>query len=173
MPAQISNPDDSYTIKVAMVRTQARVGQWLTDNWECLLLPAEASDPDQATTCATLQLLLHRDERTAYRMNLSSREPKLFIVCDLDDEQEDELMHPLRISASQDLAAAYMDGGEEDVFSAPMPAAVQCWIEAFMSRHGEDTSDTGKRRRRGKGEKHKGAKDAQPETTPHSQENLS
>ncbi|RRJ83965.1 DUF3305 domain-containing protein [Aestuariirhabdus litorea] len=156
MQPQPSPTDEIYPLKVAMIRSERQVGPWLTASWSCELHPADAS-PVNATTCATLQLQLHRDERAAYRMNLSSRAPKLFVMCDIDElADDDETLLPRFISASQDLAASYMDGGEEDVFSAPMPVAIQCWIEAFMARHGEDESNSGKRRLRGKGGKGKG-----------------
>ena len=104
-----------------------------------------------------LSLELFRDERPAYRFNLSSEDPRLFVVCNEDDE---EVMRPFLITASQDEAASYMDGGEEDVFSLPMPEAVQCWIESFIGRHGEPDLQARKGKRRNHGKKNK----AQPKT---------
>jgi len=66
-------------------------------------------------------------------------------------------MRPSLLTASQDEASAYMDGGEEDVFSCPMPAAVQCWIEAFIARHGEPEIMLGKSRRRQRGKQQRDA----------------
>ncbi|WP_426416351.1 DUF3305 domain-containing protein [Aestuariirhabdus sp. LZHN29] len=170
MQQQDTLDEEIYPLKVAMIKTERHVGPWLTASWACELVPADAPTPENATTCARLQLQLHRDERAAYRFNLSSRAPKLFVVCDIDDDSDDEdALHPLRVSASQDLASSYMDGGEEDVFSAPMPPAVLCWIEAFMARHGEDQSDNGKRRLRGKGGKGgKGEKGREEKSKGHS-----
>ncbi|MCW8885606.1 MAG: DUF3305 domain-containing protein [Motiliproteus sp.] len=104
-----------------------------------------------------LSLEIFRDERAAYRFNLSSDDPRLFVVCNEEDEDQ---MQPFLITASQDEAASYMDGGEEDVFSLPMPEAVQCWIESFIGRHGEPDLQARKGKRRNHGRQAKGASQA-------------
>ncbi|MEH6812230.1 MAG: DUF3305 domain-containing protein [Motiliproteus sp.] len=105
-----------------------------------------------------LSLELYRDERAAYRFNLGSADPRLFVVC---NENDDSNMEPFLITASQDEAASYMDGGEEDVFSLSMPEAIQCWIEAFIARHGEPEIQAKKGKNRNHGGKgNKGSSDS-------------
>jgi|GEM_PF-4827919 len=96
-----------------------------------------------------LALALFNDELPAYRFNISSGNARLFVVCN----EEAEFMSPFLITASQDEAASYMDGGEEDVFSISMPTAIQCWIEAFIARHGEPDMAIGKSKRRHHGKR--------------------
>lgn len=146
-----SGVTDHYPMHVIMTKQQKQVGRWLSDSWLCDVFPdhQNLTNPDCNQTAITLRL--HRDERAAYRMNLSSQNPRIFVICEIDeDDNGDSIIQPTLISASQDLASYYMDGGEEDVFSVPMPYAVQCWIEKFMNLHGEDTSNSGKRRFRDK-----------------------
>ena len=68
------------------------------------------------------------------------------MVCNEDEDAE--RMEPFLVTASQDVAASYMDGGEEDVYSISMPEAIQCWIEGFIGRHGEPELEIGKGKRR-------------------------
>lgn len=96
-----------------------------------------------------LSLELFRDERAAYRFNLSASDPRLFVIC----SEEDALMQPYLVTASQDDASSYMDGGEEDVYSIAMPEAIQCWIEGFIGRHGEPELEAGKSKRRHHGKR--------------------
>ena len=144
-------------------------GRWEVDSWS---LQSCSSDRDgvqrQSLECTEHQvadqptstdyewsgllLQLYRDERAAYRFNLSARDPRIFVVCN----EEEGLMRPFSVSASQDVASSYMDGGEEDVYSVAMPAAIQCWIEAFIARHGEPELDAGKSKRRHHGRRPKG-----------------
>ncbi len=153
---------DQYPLDIIMTRQQKQVGQWFSDSWHCEALPSGQETNNQNDQQTALTLQLHRDERAAYRMNLSSHNPRIFVICEMDEDEACETtMLPTLVTASQDLASSYMDGGEEDVFSVPMPYALQCWIEAFMGRHGEDTSNSGKRRFRDKsasGEKKQGKK---------------
>lgn len=115
---------------------------WESIQWQV----AEVShQPLQHADAVPLQLQLYRDERSAYRFNLSSQAPKLFVIC----EEREEGMIPRIISACQDEAADYMDAGQP-VLDLPMPTAIHAWIEAFMAHHGEwvDPRDA-KRRMRG------------------------
>lgn len=115
---------------------------WQSIHWQV----AEVShQPLQHPDACPMPLQLYRDERSAYRFNLSSQAPKLFVIC----EECEETMRPRIISACQDQAADYMDAGQP-VLDIPMPAAIHAWIEAFMAHHGEwvDPRDA-KRRMRG------------------------
>ncbi len=132
--------------------------------------PSGKSSPREGLTCNQevideltsdfvwqgLSLELYRDERAAYRFNLSSHDPRLFLVCN-EGEDEDSNMEPFLITASQDEAASYMDGGEEDVLSLSMPEAIHCWMEAFMARHGEPEIHAKKGKNRNHGGKGKQA----------------
>ncbi|WP_421864981.1 DUF3305 domain-containing protein [Motiliproteus sp.] len=158
---------DVWPMRVVLRKRTIERGLWEVDDWSALRclsdrqqvrdqLGFEAQPGDQPASTDYcwhgLSLELFRDERAAYRFNISSHDPRLFIVC----AEEDELMQPYLLTASQDVASSYMDGGEEDVYSIPMPEAVQCWIEGFIGRHGEPEMELGKSKRRHHGRR-KGA----------------
>lgn len=149
-----------WPMRIRMTRRQVGNGLWTCDSWSVTAIDSE-HDVTTGRSCETtmegeahhfdwrgLALELHRDERAAYRFNLASRSPRLFVHCNADDSGR---MAPALLTASQDVAACYMDGGEEDVFSFPMPVAIQCWIEAFIAHHGEPDIALGKSHRRQRG----------------------
>lgn len=94
----------------------------------------------------TLWLQLSMTERAAYRFNLSSGTPRLFVRAGFTDGPA----VPSAITASQEVAAAWMDG-EQRVLEADMPLALQMWIEAYLARHGEAPDEGGKKKRQGAG----------------------
>lgn len=125
------------------------VGRWQSEQWlwqdiflsltdaqrdlslEYLHL-VESSSPRTAQSLAVLELF--KDERTDYRFNLSSGQPKLFFALSFNDTNS--LPKPVQITASQAVAACYMDT-DYLVLSMDMPLAIQAWMEAYMTKHGE------------------------------------
>ncbi len=157
-----ASDDDLWPLRIRLTRRPVGNGLWECDSWHVSEIESdrdgaatEGVSCSEDTTSRTRHydwrarpLRLFRDERAAYRFNLESRTPRLFVQCDPDDGG---LMVPTLVTASQDVAASYMDGGDEHVFSVEMPAAIQCWIEAFIARHGEPEIFLGKGRRRQRG----------------------
>lgn len=99
---------------------------------------------DQGPHVLPLRLML--TERTAYRFNLDSQQPRLFVRCETTDTGPE----PREMTASQDVAANWMDG-DTQVFSTPMPPAIQAWLEAYLARHGERIEAGRKKKRAGAG----------------------
>ncbi len=93
-----------------------------------------------------LDLQLYMTERVAYRHNLQAAQPRLFVRC----ETRDEHVFPDAITASQEVAAGWMDG-ERLVLDAAMPLAMQVWLEAYLARHGEGEDGGRKKKRKGAG----------------------
>lgn len=122
----------------------------VVNGWESLRWKIKELRPDQTMTSGftDLTLELHKDERTAYRFNLNSKQPHLFILCQ-EDELNEELT-PVHITASQDDAASFMDG-EHQLLELPMPAAVQCWIDVYLGIHGELIDEGKKKKKKGRG----------------------
>ncbi|SFC28070.1 Protein of unknown function [Marinospirillum celere] len=127
------------------VRLEKKVGisrGWESITWEV----AEISHlPLEHPESVRLELQLFKDLRSAYRFNLSSQNPKLFVVC----QETEQGLVPHQISSCQDVAADYMDAGQP-VLDIPLPAPIHAWMEAFMAHHGEEDPRAGKRRMRGK-----------------------
>ncbi|ELE2166856.1 DUF3305 domain-containing protein [Vibrio fluvialis] len=112
-----------------LVAHEITTGMWVTTQWQLKGFQLQAKD---APFPAVLELF--RDERTDYRFNLSSQQPKLFLV--LENPEEDTQPKIIRLTASQSVAGQYMDG-DYLVLSNEMPLPVQAWMEAFIGRNGE------------------------------------
>ncbi|UQA51319.1 MULTISPECIES: DUF3305 domain-containing protein [Vibrio] len=122
--------EDSWPIGVDLVEHEISTGIWVTTQWQ--LAGFEITPTDETQDVCLLQL--HKDERTDYRFNLSSQQPKLFLIMDNVDSGEKPIIQLL--TASQTVAAQYMDG-DNLVLSNDMPLPIQAWMEAFIGRHGE------------------------------------
>lgn len=128
--AQLEKSESLWTMNCDLKSHEISTGIWSTTQWQLLGFGLQ---PDSHTG-STTTLQLHRDERTDYRFNLSSQQPKLFLVLDTEDSEEQP--HIVTLTASQSVAGQYMDG-EYLVLSNEMPLPVQAWIEAYIGRHGE------------------------------------
>lgn len=94
----------------------------------------------------TLDLQLYMTERAAYRFNLTSVTPRLFVRAGEAGAEP----RPTAITASQDVAAGWLDG-EHRVLEVDMPLAVQAWLEAYLAHHGEAPAEGRKKKRKGAG----------------------
>ena len=115
--------------------TSSKQGRWLSQSWqvtELTLYQDETTAVPSRYFCQR-SLNLCRAERSDYRFNLSSQSPHLFFVCEEGPESQ---LKPLLITASQIVAAGYMDG-DYQVLHIAMPLAVQAWLEAYLGREGE------------------------------------
>lgn len=122
--------EESWPIGIDLTAHEINTGIWVTTQWQ--LTGFEINPTEEKNDVCLLQL--HKDERTDYRFNLSSQQPKLFLVMDNVDSDDKPTIQLL--TASQTVAAQYMDG-DNLVLSNDMPLAVQAWMEAFIGRHGE------------------------------------
>nr|WP_297456888.1 DUF3305 domain-containing protein [uncultured Halomonas sp.] len=93
-----------------------------------------------------LGLQLYMTERAAYRHNIGAGSPRLFVRC----EERDDVVFPDALTASQEVAAGWMDG-ERLVLDVAMPLAIQAWLEAYLVRHGEGDDGARKKKRKGAG----------------------
>ncbi|EGA68915.1 hypothetical protein VISI1226_20964 [Vibrio sinaloensis DSM 21326] len=129
-----------WSIECDLVSHEISTGIWVTTQWQ---LAGFNLSPDKVNERVTA-LQLHRDERTDYRFNLSSQQPKLFLI--LDNVEEDSQPNIVSLTASQSVAGQYMDG-DYLVLSNDMPLPVQAWMEAFIGRHGELLEQRRKKRK--------------------------
>lgn len=133
---------DRWPLTVKLSSETIESGGWESQRWQVSeLLPATEENPQP------LSLELHPDERTAYRFNLNSTLPHLFILC--DEDEVDGNLTPVHITASQDDAASFMDG-EHHLLETPMPPAIQCWIDTYLGIKGE-LIDCGRKKKKGRG----------------------
>lgn len=139
-PLQIEKSEQLWSIGCNLIAHEISTGLWTTTQWQLsgFDLQPESDHP------RLVALQLHRDERTDYRFNLSSKQPKLFLVLDtMESEDEPNLVV---LTASQSVAGQYMDG-DYLVLSNDMPLAVQAWMEAYIGRHGELLEQRRKKRK--------------------------
>lgn len=136
---------DRWPMQVALQHESFMARGWETERWSIKELVPHTTLSEGYTH---IELALHKDERTAYRFNLNSASPHLFVLC--NEDETNNLLTAIHITASQDEAASFMDG-EHPVLETPMPAAVQCWIDSYLGIHGELIDEGKKKKKKGKG----------------------
>lgn len=88
---------------------------------------------------ATLTMELHRKETEAYRANLSSARPAIFVMlAETDDEDAEHEVMATLVTASPYEAQDYLDSGETIVEGVAMPDGVIAFVQAFIDRHHVD-----------------------------------
>lgn len=98
---------------------------------------------------ATLTLELHRKETLAYRENLSSGTPSVYVVLRaIDGAPADRSMAPFRVTASPYEAQDYLDAGEDIIERVAMPPGLVAWVQAFIDRHHVDETFRKRQRQR-------------------------
>ncbi|KJY76930.1 DUF3305 domain-containing protein [Vibrio nigripulchritudo] len=129
--------EDLWMVECVLDSKNVGTGRWVTQQWEWQNINLKPENHSELT----MPLELHRDERTDYRFNLNSVQPKLFLALENLDQ-----VRPVALTASQAVAGSYMDG-DYLVLSIDMPLPVQAWMEAFIGRHGELLEQRRKKRR--------------------------
>jgi len=132
--------DNQRPLSVTLTEEPKKVGRFSIRQWRL----GQLSPGEQGPNVVWLQLTM--TERAAYRFNLRSDTPQLFVRAGFSGD----VPAPEAISASQEVAAGWMDG-EQQVFEAPMPMAIQVWIEGYLARHGEAPVEGRKKKRKGAG----------------------
>lgn len=129
-PMSSEKDENHWPLDCQLTAHEISTGLWVSTQWQ---LTGFGLHPDpQSRFTASLELF--RDERTDYRFNLSSTQPKLFLVLDTMDDEHNPVI--VKLTASQSVAGQFMDG-DYLVLSTNMPLPVQAWMEAFIGRHGE------------------------------------
>jgi len=125
--------------------------RWQSERWEPVAVETVegelfASAPPPVPLDAARQrwrfaghaIELHRSEGEGYFLNMTSPEPKVFVMWRLrEDGTEDRTLPPITpelVTVSYNEAARLMDGGER-VDAVPMPAAILEWMTPFVAEH--------------------------------------
>lgn len=129
-------------IRLAVIMERRTIAsEWAACQWEAVGVIPDL-EPDAAPRRiyadgrreqwlhAGLSLELFRDEAEFYYANITSPEPRVFVLW----RQEDELARPALVTVSYGLAARMMDAGEQ-VDGVPMPAEILAWVMEFVRRH--------------------------------------
>lgn len=154
----IAQPQISIPLGIVLERRKSKHpwGDWIwqpvsvipgagpVDDWVIL---QEGEDWTQYHM-ATLPLTLHRKEAEAFKLNIESDAPHLFIVLRETDDPDSRPFEAHMVTASSYDAQDYMDTSEEITEKVPMPAAIFEWIRAFVNEHHQD--EVFKKRKRDK-----------------------
>ncbi|TSA16516.1 MAG: DUF3305 domain-containing protein [Betaproteobacteria bacterium] len=124
-----------------IIERRPLANRWQTQTWEAIGVipdPGDAAAPRVLLQDDTrMQWLyggfvveLHRDEAENYYLNLSAKQPCVFIVWRMDDD----LAVPKFVTVSYGEAARFMDA-DEKVDTVPMARDMCDWLGEFVNRH--------------------------------------
>jgi len=138
-----ASPAAPYSLAVIMERT--RLGdRWGSVQWEAKGVVRDSPAggisgqvivQDERVTqylFSGFQLKLRIDEAEGYFLNITSPQPKVFVLWRKDDE--DEIARPRHITVSFNEGARWMDGGAA-VDGVTLPLDLLPWIGEFVERH--------------------------------------
>ena len=135
------------TIPLAIVmQRRALNNRWQSEAWEPLGIVANHAGAGEPTLLVEeggnaqwlhpgFELKLFRDETEGYYLNVSSNEPRIFVMWRLEEAQGvDEFGVPKFVTVSYNEAGRLMDGGEQ-VDTVAMPAEIMAWVGAYVEEH--------------------------------------
>jgi hypothetical protein len=79
-----------------------------------------------------LEIELHRSEAEGYFLNMTSPDPRVFVMWRMSEEGNSPPAHPVIVTVSYNEAARFMDGGEQ-VDSVPMLPELAHWVRRFVA----------------------------------------
>src|SRR5471032_1397014 len=138
----INPPVTVCTVAVIMERKTLAGNRWLTAQWEAsgvIRDTAPASAAGRVIVCDDKltrivypghQIRLFRDEAEGYLFNITSPEPKVFVLW----RMHDEVARPERVTVSYHEGARWMDS-DEKVDGVPLPAELVPWMREFATQH--------------------------------------
>jgi hypothetical protein len=130
-----------YPLAVIMERVRL-TNRWATEKWEAKgvvrdLDPAGGSESVIVSEENTTQILfrgirlrLERSEAEGYYLNITSPQPKLFVLWRMDDE----IARPVFLSVSYNEGTRWADSGE-NVDGVALPADLLPWMAEFAAEH--------------------------------------
>ena len=132
--------DSSIPVAIVMQRRDLH-NRWQSEAWEPLgvvLNHVSGGEPSRLVEEGGItqwlfpgfELRLFRDETEGYYLNVSSNEPRIFVMWRMDAG----LAVPQFVTVSYNEAGRLMDGGEQ-VDTVPMPAEVMAWVGGYVEEH--------------------------------------
>jgi hypothetical protein len=135
-------PPLRFPVSVIMQRIPL-VSRWADERWEACAVELEGEMPaplpeSEATRwrCPGFEIELHPVEAEGYYLNLSAREPKVFVLWRMAEPGDDKepRARPYIVTVSYNEAARFLDAGEQ-VDAVPMPEALLAAMEPFVTEH--------------------------------------
>lgn len=137
-----STPSPNARVVAVIMERVTLANRWATERWEAKgVVPDVLDSPREERVIVEargltqvlfpgLTLRLQRDEAEGYYLNITSPEPKVFVLW----RMRDEMARPEQLSVSYHEGARWMDA-EETVDGVPLPADLVPWIAAFAAEH--------------------------------------
>ena len=131
-----------YPVAVIMERSTLVGNRWQPEQWEARgVKPGAARAGDAAEVIVSndnltqimfpgFEIRLFRDEAEGYLFNVTSPEPKVFVLW----RMHDDVARPERVTVSYHEGARWMDS-DEKVDGVPLPAELVPWIRKFAEQH--------------------------------------
>ena len=125
-----------------MERIALAGNRWQTEQWEARGVIRDAAPPGSAEQVIVRgekltqisfpghQIRLYRDEAEGYLFNITSPEPKVFVLW----RMHEDVARPERVTVSYHEGARWMDS-DERVDGVPLPAELVPWIREFATQH--------------------------------------
>lgn len=124
------------------------VGRWTQPQWEAVAVVSgeevgraptrthvHHDDERDQYLWTGLRVQLYKDGCESYWYNLMSDEPRLFVVCFAEEDDDPELK-PVLVTANQEEANGHMET-DDLVYSVPMPDQVLRLVERFVTTYYE------------------------------------
>ena len=149
---EVSAHPPVFRVAVVMQRTTL-TSRWVSEMWEAKGVVADAGAGETkhriiVTQASLTQLLfpghvirLQRYEAEGYYLNITSPQPKVFILW----RMHDEVARPEFLTVSYNEGTRWTDSGES-VDGVPMPAELLPWIGEFVEQHYKPEPKKQKRR---------------------------
>ena len=135
-------PDNVLPVAVIMERTTLAANRWQTEQWDARGVVHDTAPTGTAERVIVrrdnlLQVLhpghqirLFRDEAEGYLFNITSPQPKVFVLW----RMLGEMARPERLTVSYHEGARWMDS-DERVDGVPLPLELVPWIREFATQH--------------------------------------
>ena len=136
-------PNRWYPLAVIMQRTALK-NRWVSEQWEAKGVVRDTGAENTAPRVIVeregltqmlfpgFRVTLSKDEAEGYYLNLTSPEPKVFVLW----RPEDGIARPERITASYGEGTRWADSGEQ-VDGVPLPPELMAWMAEFVEAHYE------------------------------------
>ena len=134
-----------FPLAVILQRTTL-VNRWVSERWEPIDVVSESelspSLPIMVGDDATgtrwrfggHSFELHASEAEGYHLNITSPDPKVFVMWRMADAGVQPAAFPVIVTVSYNQAARMLDGGEQ-VDAVPMLAEIMAWMKPFVAEH--------------------------------------
>jgi len=137
-------PTSRFLISVVVKRFVLARNPWASEQWRPVLAEVSCRDAlgveciEESSTGSSwrfdgLSLELHASESEGYYLNVTSEQPKLFVMWRLEADRTPPV-HVVQLTVSYNEAGRFLDGGEQ-VEAVPMNDEIRTWTEAFVAQN--------------------------------------